>query len=235
MENPIFRKMRDSIERPCRSKDWFGLAEQAINTIYALGQQPDALCNEIIKKMTVRVFTPKTADVPPKDPDAMDEDGAENPSQPSDNAGAASQDKGDSFELAQLLFVVGHVAIKQIAYLEVVEREMKRQRDEQKAGSCSGFFSVLLFLTVVFQRRIRRTGLNLPTRKQRSWTQSPGTQRTRLATRSPISGNKKCLAPTLFLVYSVLYWSTSVVVLRNSKYAKSVSIVYLFVLMIQSI
>ncbi|KAE9404631.1 hypothetical protein BT96DRAFT_955569 [Gymnopus androsaceus JB14] len=135
MESPIFRKMRDVIERPCRSKDWFGLAEQAINTIYALGQQPDALCSEIIKKMTVRVFTPKpAAEAPPKDPDAMDEDEAENPSQ-----SAGGQDKGDAFELAQLLFVVGHVAIKQIAYLEVVEREMKRQRDEQKAGKELGF------------------------------------------------------------------------------------------------
>ncbi|KIK68647.1 hypothetical protein GYMLUDRAFT_54247 [Collybiopsis luxurians FD-317 M1] len=126
MENPIFRKMRDAIERPCRSKDWFGLAEQAINTIYALGQQPDAFCSDIIKRMTVRVFTSKeTSQTPARDPDAMDEDPPEN---------SQASDKGDSFELAQLLFVVGHVAIKQIAYLEVVEREMKKQRDAQKAA-----------------------------------------------------------------------------------------------------
>ncbi|KAJ4490288.1 non-SMC mitotic condensation complex subunit 1-domain-containing protein [Lentinula aciculospora] len=131
MDSPIFRKMRDAIERPCRSKDWFGLAEQAINTIYALGQRPDALCSEIIKKMTVRVFTRK--DVPPRDPDAMDED--ENPSQAPDNPSSQDgQDKGDAFELAQLLFVVGHVAIKQIAYLEVVEREMKKQKDLQRTS-----------------------------------------------------------------------------------------------------
>ncbi|KAJ3827571.1 non-SMC mitotic condensation complex subunit 1-domain-containing protein [Lentinula raphanica] len=134
MESPIFRKMRNFIERPCRSKEWFGLAEQAINTIYALGQQPDALCSDIIKTMTVRVFTSKKqADVPTRDPDAMDEDGISSES-PSAQHG---QDKGDAFELAQLLFVVGHVAIKQIAYLEVVERELKKQKDAEKAADLS--------------------------------------------------------------------------------------------------
>lgn len=136
MDSPIFRKMRDVIERPCRSKDWFGLAEQAINTIYALGQQPDGLCSDIIRKMTIRIFTPKTqAEIPPKDLNAMEED--ENPSQATSNPPQTDEDKGDAFELAQLLFVVGHVAIKQIAYLEVVEREMKKQKESQKSGKPS--------------------------------------------------------------------------------------------------
>ncbi|KAF9066748.1 non-SMC mitotic condensation complex subunit 1-domain-containing protein [Rhodocollybia butyracea] len=136
MTSPIFSKMREVIERPCRSKDWFGLAEQAINTIYALGQQPDALCTDIIKTMTVRAFTPRqTAEAAPQDPDAMDEDPPEDPPEPiSSQSGAGGQDKGDAFELAQVLFVVGHVAIKQIAYLEVVERELKRQKDAQKTA-----------------------------------------------------------------------------------------------------
>ncbi|KAJ3798640.1 non-SMC mitotic condensation complex subunit 1-domain-containing protein [Lentinula aff. detonsa] len=134
MESLIFRKMRDSIERPCRSKDWFGLAEQAINTIYALGQQPDSLCSDIIKQMTVRVFTSKKQANASRDPDAMDEDA--NPSQIADSPSSQDgQDKGDAFELAQLLFVVGHVAIKQIAYLEVVEREMKKQKDTEKTAN----------------------------------------------------------------------------------------------------
>ncbi|KAG5347628.1 hypothetical protein C0989_011695 [Termitomyces sp. Mn162] len=41
-------------------------------------------------------------------------------------------DMGDAFELSQLLFVVGHVAIKQIVFLELVEREWKRQKDEKQ-------------------------------------------------------------------------------------------------------
>ncbi|KAF5368830.1 hypothetical protein D9758_003038 [Tetrapyrgos nigripes] len=144
MENNIFRKMRIAIERPCRSKDWFGLAEQAINTIYALGEHPDLLCNDIIKTLTLRVFAKKAASKEPaeeqsapKDPDAMDED---RPAEETRNEPGQSQepvaekDQADAFELSQLLFVVGHVAIKQIVYLELVERELKRQKDEMQAA-----------------------------------------------------------------------------------------------------
>lgn len=43
-------------------------------------------------------------------------------------------DVGDAFELSQLLFIVGHVAIKHIVFLELIEREWKRQKDEKAAG-----------------------------------------------------------------------------------------------------
>jgi len=45
-----------------------------------------------------------------------------------------SDDTGDAFELSQMLFVVGHVAIKHIVYLELVEREWKRQKQEKELG-----------------------------------------------------------------------------------------------------
>lgn len=52
-------------------------------------------------------------------------------------AGGSSEEKdlGDAFELSQMVFVVGHVAIKQIVFLELVEREWKRQKDEKAAGT----------------------------------------------------------------------------------------------------
>ncbi|KAG6909474.1 hypothetical protein DXG01_017196 [Tephrocybe rancida] len=156
MENPIFRKLQAMIEMPCRSKDWFGVAEQAINTIYALGEHPDVLCNEIIKQLTQRAFSqdrkPKdTAESQPveKDPDAMDEDHPGDVTRDFDDitppeatqgstqgtqGSVKSQDMGDAFELSQLLFVVGHVAIKQIVFLELVEREWKRQKDEKQTA-----------------------------------------------------------------------------------------------------
>ena len=59
-------------------------------------------------------------DVPPNEDDV-------------ENVGASAS--GDAFELSQLLFVVGHVAIKQIVYLELVEREWKRQKDEKEKGT----------------------------------------------------------------------------------------------------
>lgn len=153
MDDPIFRKLQAAVEQPCRSKEWFGLAEQAINTIYALGEHPDALCNDLIKKFTVRAFSrvPKpsaesqsTESQPPveKDPEAMDEDHPGDVTRGSDDTagtqeatqGDKEKDIGDAFELSQLLFIVGHVAIKHIAHLELIEREWKRQKDEKQTG-----------------------------------------------------------------------------------------------------
>ncbi|KAL6299950.1 non-SMC mitotic condensation complex subunit 1-domain-containing protein [Sparassis latifolia] len=138
MENPLFRKLQDAVEHPCRSKEWFGLAEQAINTVYALGERPDIFCDSLIKDLTKRAFGQQNrAKTPPlRDPDTMEEDGAEvDP----DNTGDHDQleeekDTGDAFALSQLLFVVGHVAIKHIVYLELVEREWKRQKHENEAA-----------------------------------------------------------------------------------------------------
>jgi condensin complex subunit 1 len=148
MDNPIFRKLQAAVELPCRAKDWFGLAEQAINTIYALGEHPDVLCNDLIKNLTVKTFSrtskPKSQSQPPaeKDPEAMDEDHPGDTTHGSDDMANVSEvaqedpekDVGDAFELSQLLFVVGHVAIKHIVFLELVEREWKRQKDESQAG-----------------------------------------------------------------------------------------------------
>ncbi|KAI0063924.1 hypothetical protein BV25DRAFT_1906937 [Artomyces pyxidatus] len=150
MDSPVFRKLQDTIEHPCRSRDWFGMAEQAINTVYALGEHPDVLSNNIIKNLTKRAFRrrAKPAEEPAKDPDAMEEDppveetqGDTSIAQGSTQSASAPQsrpplsgDTGDAFELSQLLFVVGHVAIKHIVYLELVEREWKRQKHEKEAA-----------------------------------------------------------------------------------------------------
>jgi hypothetical protein len=46
---------------------------------------------------------------------------------------------------SQLLFVVGHVAIKHIVLLELVEREWKRQKDEKTAGTLFYFKSSFFY------------------------------------------------------------------------------------------
>ncbi|KIO11298.1 hypothetical protein M404DRAFT_127590 [Pisolithus tinctorius Marx 270] len=150
MNNAIFRKLQEAIEHPCRSKDWFGMAEQVINTIYALGEQPGELCGRIIKNLAQRAFArrPQAQEEStsvPADPDAMDQDpetGSASYAPASQSSSAtqsarqrsgdqAEKDLGDAFQLSQLLFVVGHVAIKHIVFLELVEREWKRQKDEK--------------------------------------------------------------------------------------------------------
>ena len=146
MNDVLFRRLQQAIEHPSRSTDWFGMAEQAINAIYALAEKPDQLCDIIIRNLTKRAFGKEnaTAANPPNpngdDPDRMEED--EEPplqqgpgsTQEGTQSSSAEGDQGDTFELSQLLFVVGHVAIKHIAYLELVERELKRQKGVLEAG-----------------------------------------------------------------------------------------------------
>jgi condensin complex subunit 1 len=164
MDDPIFRKLQAAVEQPCRSKEWFGLAEQAINTIYALGEHPDALCNDLIKKFTVRAFSrvpkPNVESQPPveNNPEAMDEDHPGDVTRDSEatavSQGSTQEDKekdvGDAFELSQLLFIVGHVAIKHIAHLELIEREWKRQKDEKQTGELCRIGSSLISILIVF-------------------------------------------------------------------------------------
>jgi condensin complex subunit 1 len=157
MDSPVFRKLQEAIEHPCRSREWFALAEQAINTVYALGDQPEVLSNTLIKNLTRRAFRRREKPVlsAPEDqvsaaagPDAdvMDEDPPPSTqalisTMPGSTQGTSmgspakkSDDTGDAFELCQLLFVVGHVAVKHIVYLELVEREWKRQKQEKELG-----------------------------------------------------------------------------------------------------
>ncbi|WVQ93873.1 hypothetical protein IAU59_000951 [Kwoniella sp. CBS 9459] len=156
MDNPIFIKLQEIIEHSPKSPQWFAMAEQAINTIYLLGEQPDALCSELIKDLTAKVFdqpSSSNAASPPTgddantavDGDAQDAEAVDatisTDARAEPTREGSVEQKGDqagSFKLAQLVFVVGHVAIKHIVYLELVEREFKRRKDEtakQKAAA----------------------------------------------------------------------------------------------------
>lgn len=139
------------------------MAEQAVNTIYGLGDQPDALCSEILREMTAKVFGPRSAPAVADDEDLpMDatedagagvqegDEGAEaDPTSASQTASqsqsqrADSQDPtlGNSFELSQLIFVAGHCAIKQLVHLELIERDIKRRKaveDKKSGGKATG-------------------------------------------------------------------------------------------------
>lgn len=145
----------------------FGMAEQAINAIYLLGEQPDAVCDSIIKNLTSRVFdnpvsaTPGAAGTQAADEDSDaevegmmdvdDPDATATQSTPKRSQSNTSTDMGDAFQLSQLVFVVGHVAIKHIVYLELIERELKRRRDVAAKGNspCPHFQSRRLIHIVV--------------------------------------------------------------------------------------
>ncbi|CAG8435255.1 1824_t:CDS:10 [Scutellospora calospora] len=97
------------------------VAEQAINTLYLLGEHPDILCAEIIKHKTASVF-----DLKEPEADAMDIDG--------DNI-LLDQEQFMTYplQLSQLIFIVGHVAIKHIVHLEFIEDEWKRRKAEAES------------------------------------------------------------------------------------------------------
>ncbi|KAH7098364.1 non-SMC mitotic condensation complex subunit 1-domain-containing protein [Auriculariales sp. MPI-PUGE-AT-0066] len=125
-------------------------------------ERPDLLCDTIIKGFTRRVFGQqaeglqgRSTPIPPQGNQqqdvSMDEAGSEtvidktlDESLTGADATALSadltqsSDRGDSFVLSQLLFIVGHVAIKQIVFLELVEREWKRQKEVGKATAEGG-------------------------------------------------------------------------------------------------
>lgn len=109
------------------SKEWYGVAEQAINAIYAVSKHPDTLCSDIIRRKTRHVFSnsqsrPTSRDETQAVPDLDQTVTVDKPPRKRDNAVA----------LSQLLFIVGHVAIKQIVHLELCELDFKRRKQEKE-------------------------------------------------------------------------------------------------------
>ncbi|GAA6010798.1 hypothetical protein JCM11491_002951 [Sporobolomyces phaffii] len=155
MESPVFSRLAATIQAPSKSKEWFSMAEQAVNTIYTLGDQPDALCSEILRQMTTRVFGPRaSAPNTPKalsddgrdkeegeEPESIEEDKTINEEPSLVEKGPAGEEEGEepstgnAFELSQLIFVAGHCSIKQLVHLELVERDLKRRKAEDDKKS----------------------------------------------------------------------------------------------------
>lgn len=169
----MFSVLAKMIQKPCRDKDWFQMAEHVINTVYALGTHPDQWCKDVLLALTGRVFNAQkpaadeegedqgmedAAEVEEgaakddgdgdeegkkdggDDEEGFDGDGDVSMDQPTSafsqrmQSPKVGKDTSDAFVLSQMIFVVGHVALKQLVFMEVVEREWKRQKDEKLAG-----------------------------------------------------------------------------------------------------
>ncbi|KAL3486176.1 armadillo-type protein [Aspergillus germanicus] len=127
-DHPVLTKLAAMVETVSDSKEWYGVAEQAIGAIYALSKHPDVLCSDIVKRKTRSVFQPQIQR-PSSSSSAMDED--QRPGTASTEKSTTGQ-KTSSAALSQLLFVVGHIAIKQIVHLELCELDFKRRKAEQE-------------------------------------------------------------------------------------------------------
>ncbi|KAI8624151.1 armadillo-type protein [Xylariaceae sp. FL1651] len=154
-EHAVLAKLAAITEVPSESKEWFGVAEQAINAIYALAKHPDSLCTEIIRRRTKVVFaaqqkSPSTSRPGSRDDATMTVMGGngmtqnfhtmaldaptQTINQPPPEPPAEPKEKA-AIALSQLLFVVGHVAIKQIVHLELCELDFKRRKQEKEKES----------------------------------------------------------------------------------------------------
>ncbi|KAF7943122.1 hypothetical protein EAE96_011064 [Botrytis aclada] len=145
-DHAVLGKLAAIIEVESDNKEWYGVAEQAISAIYALSKHPDNLCSEILRRKTKSVFQRRAAaspqpkldednDVDMMDVDMPDVDTEEQgqkeeeapPAETETPAPSENKQKG-SVALSQLLFIVGHVAIKQIVHLELCEMDFKRRK-----------------------------------------------------------------------------------------------------------
>ncbi|KAL2276515.1 hypothetical protein FJTKL_00829 [Diaporthe vaccinii] len=160
-QHAVLQKLAAITDVPSQNEEWYGVAEQAINAIYAISKHPDVLCTEIIRHKTKAVFTGRARSNSNDRPASRDsqkssqsrhsakveteerEDGAEptvmpptqQPAaqQPATQAEEASKPKRDNaIALSELLFIVGHVAIKQIVHLELCELDFKRRKQEKE-------------------------------------------------------------------------------------------------------
>ncbi|OMJ13613.1 Condensin complex subunit 1 [Smittium culicis] len=100
MSNSLFGRLEDLLLVETNDPEWFLAAQSAINAVYSLGDRPGALSSEILKKLSAQALSNYNEN--------MTSDG--------------------EFKIGQLLFVVGHVSIKEIELLEVIESDLKRNK-----------------------------------------------------------------------------------------------------------
>ena len=128
--HPVCKRLFDLILEPSNSKHWFCFAEQAIGSVYLLSEHPDVICGEIIQKFIARVFQESAVvNQPPVQMETQIDETMETNSF-TEIAVPSIKDISacDPLEFSKLLFVVGHVSIKQMVHLENIESEWKRRK-----------------------------------------------------------------------------------------------------------
>ncbi|RVX75491.1 hypothetical protein B0A52_00844 [Exophiala mesophila] len=137
----VLRMLASILLTTSPSKDWYGMAEQAVGAIYVLSDHPDVLCSEVLRQKTRLVFQRTRGKTslsrsPSPEADAMDVDDIEqapNADQEEvEQEGEATTGAKPSVALSHLLFAVGHIAVKQIVHLELCELEFKRRKQDQE-------------------------------------------------------------------------------------------------------
>ncbi|KAJ5594535.1 uncharacterized protein N7459_000743 [Penicillium hispanicum] len=128
-DHSVLIKLAAMLEIVSDSKEWYGVAEQAISAIYSLSKHPDVLCSDILRRKTRFVFQPHVQR--PSSSHTSNNGDEQRPGTASTD-GQGSKPKPSAAALSQLLYVVGHIAIKQIVHLELCELDFKRRKAEQE-------------------------------------------------------------------------------------------------------
>ncbi|KAG6016325.1 hypothetical protein E4U54_001711 [Claviceps lovelessii] len=132
-DHAVLGRLAAIAEVQSESKEWYGVAEQAINAIYAISKHPDVLCSEIIRRKTRHVFSQSRPGSRPTSRDGnRGSDLAMNQTMSQPTQGEKPKTRDNAVNLSQLLFIVGHVAIKQIVHLELCELDFKRRKQEKE-------------------------------------------------------------------------------------------------------
>ncbi|CAK9439602.1 uncharacterized protein LODBEIA_P37020 [Lodderomyces beijingensis] len=98
------RKLQHVLTKYSDDAEWFAAAEQAIHALFCISPNPVDACTKVLKIKTNSVF---------KSPDANEK---------------------RSSGLSQLLFLVGHIAIKTIVFLETLEAQFKKKKQAAEAS-----------------------------------------------------------------------------------------------------
>ncbi|PHH92504.1 hypothetical protein CDD83_7141 [Cordyceps sp. RAO-2017] len=134
-DHAVSARLAAIAEVPSDSQEWYGVAEQAINAIYAVAKHPDTLCSDIIRRKTRQVFGSARGRAPSR-PTSRDETTQAAPcvaeTTGTQQTSPPPKKHDNATALSQLLFIVGHVAVKQIVHLELCEHDFKRRKQEKE-------------------------------------------------------------------------------------------------------
>lgn len=102
---------------------WYAAADKAIGAIYTLHSSPETLAAELVKKSLNSVFDVNGGDEIQKD---------------IENCSTSELTTIQVAKLSKFLFVVSHVAMNQLLYIEFCARKIRKQRSKKEKAEADG-------------------------------------------------------------------------------------------------
>ncbi|SCU90578.1 LADA_0F05072g1_1 [Lachancea dasiensis] len=113
-EKLVVQKLHARIIDNVRDPEFYPACEEAIKALFTISTSPDTVATDIVREKTMITFGKKESD------------------------DLTTYTVSRTASLAQLLFIIGHIAISTIVYVEKCEAEFKKRKIEAEAKSASG-------------------------------------------------------------------------------------------------